>query len=93
MNNVFAFPAVISVYIFAESFVHKKHSSVYILIPTYNISQNFGICNSSEAFYIYKYVKIIPILLNYHSDNKLVDIITKYYQNKENAFLQTRSKT
>ncbi len=37
--------------------------------------------------YNYTDVKIIPILLNYHSDNKLTEIITKYYQNEENAFV------
>ena len=37
--------------------------------------------------YLYEDVKIIPILLNYHTDNKLADIIAKYYQNEENAFV------
>ena len=37
--------------------------------------------------YLYQDVKIIPILLNYHTDNKLADIIAKYYQNDENAFV------
>ena len=37
--------------------------------------------------YLYEDVKIIPILLNYHTDNKLTDIIAKYYQNEENAFV------
>ena len=37
--------------------------------------------------YNYNDVKIIPILLNYHSNNKLVDIISKYYKSKENAFV------